>query len=130
MSGFLDLKLRPWIRRVATRLLAIVPAVITILSYGDSGMNNLLILSQVILSFQLPFAVIPLVFFTSSSRIMGQAEVVVDRSWFERREESYSALTGGQIFRAGKFLMIISSFIALLITFLNIYLVIDSIGLL
>jgi manganese transport protein len=71
MEGFVELKLPPWARRLATRLLAIVPAVIVASLYGESGTMKLLILSQVILSLQLPFAVVPLIQFTSSRRIMG-----------------------------------------------------------
>jgi manganese transport protein len=71
MEGFLSLRLPPWIRRLLTRLMAIVPAVIVTALYGDSGTAQLLILSQVILSMQLPFAVIPLVLFTSDKRKMG-----------------------------------------------------------
>src|SRR5262249_23205284 len=69
--GFLNLRLRPWLRRLITRALAIVPAVIVIGIYGEGKVTSLLILSQVILSFQLPFAVIPLVQFTSSNAKMG-----------------------------------------------------------
>ena len=72
MEGFLDIKLRPWIRRLITRLIAIIPAVIVAAMYGASGVNKLLILSQVILSLQLSFAVVPLVWFTSSKIKMGR----------------------------------------------------------
>ncbi len=72
MEGFLNLRLRPWLRRLITRLIAIVPAVIVTAMYGERGTNNLLILSQVILSLQLSFAVIPLVMFTSDPRKMGE----------------------------------------------------------
>lgn len=65
MEGFLDLRLKPWIRRLITRGLAIIPAIICVWLYGEKGMNQLLILSQVVLSLQLGFAVIPLVVFTS-----------------------------------------------------------------
>jgi manganese transport protein len=71
MEGFVDLRVRPWVRRLATRLLAIVPAVIVAVIYGSDGTTKLLILSQVILSLQLPFAVVPLVQFTSSKPLMG-----------------------------------------------------------
>jgi len=71
MEGFLNLRLRPWLRRLVTRAIAIIPAVLTIYYLGDSGTYKLLILSQVILSMQLPFAVIPLIRFTSDSRRMG-----------------------------------------------------------
>ena len=71
MEGFLDLRMQPWLRRLVTRMLAIIPAVLTIYYYGDRGTFQLLILSQVILSLQLPFAVFPLVAFTSDPRKMG-----------------------------------------------------------
>jgi manganese transport protein len=71
MEGFINLRLRPWLRRLITRLIAIIPAVIVILIYGEEGSGPLLILSQVILSLQLPFAVFPLVAFTSDRTKMG-----------------------------------------------------------
>ncbi|MDE3150747.1 MAG: Nramp family divalent metal transporter [Gemmatimonadota bacterium] len=72
MEGFLNIRLRPWVRRLITRLVAIVPAVVVAILYGDSGTNALLILSQVILSLQLSFAVFPLVAFTSERAKMGE----------------------------------------------------------
>ncbi len=71
MEGFLDIRLPAWLRRLITRLIAIVPAVIVTAMYGEHGAGSLLILSQVILSLQLSFAVIPLVWFTSSKAKMG-----------------------------------------------------------
>ncbi len=71
MEGFLDIRIRPWLRRLITRLIAIVPAVIVAITGGESGTARLLILSQVILSLQLSFAVFPLVMFTSDKRKMG-----------------------------------------------------------
>jgi manganese transport protein len=71
MEGFISLRMRPWLRRLITRLIAIVPAVVVITIYGDAGTGPLLILSQVILSLQLPFAVFPLVAFTSDAHKMG-----------------------------------------------------------
>jgi manganese transport protein len=71
MEGFINLRLRPWLRRLITRLIAIIPAIITVVLYGERGTGQLLILSQVILSLQLPFAVFPLVMFTSDARKMG-----------------------------------------------------------
>jgi len=71
MEGFINLRLRPWLRRLITRLLAIIPAVIVIALYGESGTGPLLILSQVVLSLQLPFAVFPLVAFTGDRHKMG-----------------------------------------------------------
>jgi manganese transport protein len=71
MEGFINIRLRPWLRRLITRLIAIVPAIIVIAIYGEDGTGPLLILSQVILSMQLPFAVFPLVLFTSDKAKMG-----------------------------------------------------------
>src|SRR5436853_6259252 len=78
MEGFLNLRLRPWLRRLITRLIAIVPAVICTALYGEKGTNDLLVFSQVILSLQLSFAVIPLIVFTSSRRKMGE---FVNTTW-------------------------------------------------
>ena len=72
MEGFLNIRLRPWLRRLITRLIAIVPAVIVIGLYGEEKTTDLLVLSQVVLSLQLPFAVIPLVMFTSDRKKMGE----------------------------------------------------------
>ena len=71
MEGFLHIRLRPWLRRLITRMIAIVPAAITAILYGESGTAKLLVLSQVILSLQLSFAVFPLVQFTSERAKMG-----------------------------------------------------------
>ncbi len=71
MEGFMSWNIRPWVRRLVTRLLAILPAIIVIGYYGDQRVNDLLNFSQVILGLQLPFAMIPLLIFTSSRRIMG-----------------------------------------------------------
>ncbi|AYL95729.1 Nramp family divalent metal transporter [Mucilaginibacter celer] len=72
MEGHINLRIEPWLRRLLTRLLAIVPAVFTILYYGEDGLGKLLILSQVVLSLQLGFAVIPLIHFTSDRKRMGK----------------------------------------------------------
>lgn len=72
MEGFLNLRLRPWLRRLITRSVAIIPAAITVSSSGEAGTYQLLILSQVILSLQLPFAILPLIRFTSDRERMGQ----------------------------------------------------------
>ena len=72
MEGFLNIRLPAWLRRLITRLIAIIPAVIVTALYGERGAGGLLILSQVILSLQLSFAVVPLVFFTSQRRKMGE----------------------------------------------------------
>jgi manganese transport protein len=72
MEGFLDLRLRPWLRRLITRSIAIVPAAVVSVLYGESGTARLLVFSQVILSLQLPFAVWPLVRFTNDRAKMGE----------------------------------------------------------
>lgn len=71
MEGYLRLRLNPWLRRLLTRLIAIIPAVIVISIYGDSKVDDLLVFSQVILSLQLGFAVIPLIHFVSDKETMG-----------------------------------------------------------
>jgi manganese transport protein len=72
MEGFLNLRIRPWVRRLITRMVAVVPAAIVAIVYGESGTAKLLVLSQVILSMQLSFAVFPLVRFTSDRTKMGE----------------------------------------------------------
>src|SRR5258706_7943542 len=71
MEGYLHLRINPWIRRLMTRLIAVIPAVIVILINGEKNIDSLLILSQVILSLQLGFAVIPLILFVSDKKTMG-----------------------------------------------------------
>ncbi len=97
MEGFLNIKLKAWLRRLITRSIAIVPAFIITILYGEKGTTNLLVFSQVILSIQLSFAVIPLVIFTSSKSKMGE-------------------------FSNTLLLKIISGFVATLIAGLNFYL--------
>jgi manganese transport protein len=80
MEGFLDIRIRPWLRRLITRLIAIVPAVLVSIFGGESGTAQLLILSQVILSLQLSFAVFPLVMFTSDKVKMGR---FVNPTWLK-----------------------------------------------
>jgi manganese transport protein len=72
MEGHINLRIEPWLRRLLTRILAIVPAVFTIAYFGEAGLGNLIILSQVVLSLQLGFAVIPLIHFTSNRKRMGK----------------------------------------------------------
>lgn len=71
MEGFLNIRLKPWLRRLITRLIAIVPALVVTILYGEHGTSELLVFSQVILSIQLSFAVVPLVLFTSDKFKMG-----------------------------------------------------------
>lgn len=74
MEGFLNLRLPDWQRRLITRGLALVPALATVLLLGDQATNKLLVLSQVVLSLQLPFAVIPLVWFCGRRGLMGELQ--------------------------------------------------------
>jgi manganese transport protein len=71
MEGFMNIRLRPWMRRLITRLVAIIPAIVVVGLYGERGTGSLIILSQVVLSLQLPFAVFPLIMFTSDRMKMG-----------------------------------------------------------
>jgi manganese transport protein len=80
MEGFLRFRLPPWSRRLATRLLAIIPALIAIVFFGEQSTGRLLVFSQVVLSLQLSFAVIPLVMFTSDRRLMGE---FVNPTWLK-----------------------------------------------
>ncbi|WP_313501482.1 Nramp family divalent metal transporter [Kaistella carnis] len=80
MEGFLNIRLKPWLRRLITRSIAVVPALIVTILYGGKGTTDLLVLSQVILSMQLSFAVIPLVMFTNSKLKMGE---FVNKPWLK-----------------------------------------------
>jgi manganese transport protein len=104
MEGFVQIKVKPWIRRLATRAIAIVPAAAVAVIYGEKGTGELLILSQVVLSLQLPFAVFPLVLLTADKRKMA-----------------------GMV--SPKWLTVICLGIAVLITILNVRLVMDFLGL-
>ena len=101
MEGFLNIRLKPWLRRLITRLVAVIPALVVTVLYGEKGTGDLLILSQVILSFQLSFAVVPLVMFTSDKLKMGE-------------------------FTNAKFLKISAWIVAVIIIALNIYLLWDT----
>ena len=92
MEGFLNIRIRPWLRRLITRLIAIVPAAIVAIFYGESGTAQLLILSQVILSLQLSFAVFPLVAFTSDREKMG---MFVNPGWVKLLAWSTAILIAG-----------------------------------
>jgi manganese transport protein len=78
MEGFVHMKVAPWLRRMITRVIAIVPTIVVVAFYGEHGTEKLLLLSQVILSLQLSFAVIPLVMFTCSRKHMGE---FVNAAW-------------------------------------------------
>lgn len=80
MEGYLNLRIRPWLRRLITRLIAVTPAFITILYFGEEKLGALLILSQVVLSLQLGFAIIPLIHFTSDKK---QMEQFVIKNWLK-----------------------------------------------
>ncbi|OAD91098.1 iron/manganese transporter [Aequorivita soesokkakensis] len=85
MEGHLNLRIQPWVRRLITRMLAIVPALFTVIYFGESGTGKLLVLSQVVLSLQLGFAIIPLIHFVSSKKLMNGFEIkwpLRIASWF------------------------------------------------
>ena len=103
MEGYLDIRIRPWLRRMITRLIAVVPAAVTILWFGENATGRLLVLSQVVLSLQLPFAMIPLIHFVSNKRKMGEFSI-------------------GPWLRVGAWLS------AVIIVGLNVTLVMDTIG--
>ncbi len=92
MEGFLNIRLAPWLRRLITRLIAIVPAIITVALYGPRGTAKLIIVSQVILSLQLSFAVFPLVKFTSDSAWMGE---FVNPRWVKSLAWSVAGIIAG-----------------------------------
>jgi manganese transport protein len=92
MEGFLSLRLQPWLRRLVTRALAIVPALVVILTVGERGVASLLILSQAVLSLQLPFAIVPLIRFTSDRKLMGS---FVSPRWIRVLAWSTTALIVG-----------------------------------
>ncbi len=101
MEGYLKLRIAPWIRRLMTRLVAIIPAVIVILINGEDNIDSLLILSQVILSLQLGFAIIPLIHFTSDKKTMGK-------------------------FVIKPFVIVLASLITVVLVYLNIRMVMDQ----
>src|SRR6266540_3785822 len=103
MEGFLNIRIRPWLRRLITRLIAIVPAALTAIFFGEHGTAQLLILSQVILSLQLSFAVFPLVLFTSDRVKMGE---FVNPRW----------------------LIVLAYFVAVIIAGLNAWLLVRTVG--
>lgn len=103
MEGHLNLRIQPWLRRLITRLLAIIPALFTIVYFGSEALGQLLILSQVVLSLQLGFAVIPLIHFNSDKKLMKEFAI---KTWV-------------------KILAWVSAFI---IVYLNIHLVVDEIS--
>ncbi|MEZ5045416.1 MAG: Nramp family divalent metal transporter [Chitinophagaceae bacterium] len=102
MEGYLQIRLNPWIRRLITRLVAIAPALLTILLAGEEKMNDLLILSQVVLSIQLAFAIIPLIYAVSNKKMMDSFAI---KPW----------------------LIIVSSLITLIILYLNIKMVFNEV---
>jgi manganese transport protein len=103
MEGYLNLRISPWIRRLITRLLAIAPALFTIFYFGEEKLGELLVLSQVVLSMQLGFAIIPLIHFTSSKKLMG---IFAIRTWVK----------------------IAAWLVAIIIIALNIKLIVDEVG--
>jgi manganese transport protein len=92
MEGFVNIKVAPWLRRMITRTLAIIPTIIVVAFTGERGTEKLLILSQVILSMQLSFAVVPLVIFTGSRKVMGE---FVNGRWLQALSWFVAALIAG-----------------------------------
>ncbi len=92
MEGFLNIRIKPWLRRLLTRGIAIVPAIVVIAIYGEGSTTNLLVLSQVVLSMQLSFAVFPLVMFTSDKRKMGE---FVNSFWLKLLAYAVSFIIAG-----------------------------------
>jgi manganese transport protein len=92
MEGFIHIKLQPWMRRMITRTIAIIPTIIVVAFTGERGTEKLLLLSQVILSLQLSFAVIPLVIFTGSRKKMGE---FVNGPWLQGLSWLVAALIAG-----------------------------------
>jgi manganese transport protein len=92
MEGFVHMKVAPWQRRMITRTIAIIPTIVVVAVYGSRGTEKLLILSQVILSMQLSFAVVPLVIFTSSRRRMGE---FVNAPWLKGLAWSVAVVIAG-----------------------------------
>jgi manganese transport protein len=92
MEGFVHIRVSPWLRRLITRSLAIIPTVIVVALAGERGTENLLILSQVVLSFQLSFAVVPLVIFTGDRSKMGE---FVNKRWLQGLAWFTAALIAG-----------------------------------
>jgi len=92
MEGFIHIKLKPWLRRMVTRSIAIVPTIIVVWYTGERGTEKLLLLSQVILSLQLSFAVVPLVLFTGSRKTMGE---FVNPFWLQALSWFVAALIAG-----------------------------------
>jgi manganese transport protein len=92
MEGFIHIHLSPWLRRLITRSLAIIPTIIVVAFMGEQGTEKLLILSQVILSFQLSFAVVPLVIFTGDRKRMGE---FVNARWLQALAWTTAVLIAG-----------------------------------
>ena len=92
MEGFVNIKVSPWLRRMITRTLAIIPTIIVVAFTGERGTEKLLILSQVILSMQLSFAVVPLVIFTGSRKVMGE---FVNARWLQALSWLVAVLIAG-----------------------------------
>ncbi|KAJ3056251.1 hypothetical protein HK097_007612 [Rhizophlyctis rosea] len=140
MMGFLgsSWKVKPWVRQSITRVLAIAPSMAVALIRGDKGVNELLVLTQVILSIQLPFAVWPLVYFTSSKRIMTvkyvEKEDSLDAGAHNGSTSSVSSIRDPEVddsvvevqnFANGPFLTALAIFVAIMITVFNVVLLVQ-----
>jgi manganese transport protein len=92
MEGFVHIRIAPWLRRIITRMIAIIPAIIVIAIAGDGATTRLLLISQVVLSMQLSFAVVPLVQFTGNASIMGE---FVNAAWVRAMGWGMAAVIAG-----------------------------------
>ncbi len=136
MEGYLDLRINPWVRRLITRLIAIIPALLVIIIYGEKNIGALLILSQVILSLQLGYAIIPLIHFVSDKKTMGNFAINIPTkiaAWLVASILIYLNLRmlmnqAGDIFKSGNIILIIFLIVlALIFTFLFIYILLQPI---
>ena len=92
MEGFVHIRVSPWLRRLITRSIAIIPTILVVWFMGERGTEDLLLLSQVILSLKLSFAVVPLVIFTGNKKRMGE---FVNRPWLKALSWAVAALIAG-----------------------------------
>jgi manganese transport protein len=139
MEGFMGWKIRAWVRRIITRLFAIVPAMIIAIAKGESGLNEMLVASQVALSIQLPFAVIPLVYFTSSKKCMrvnvkevfekeNSSDIINSASLNSPESVEENAVDDSYVtFPNTLVIVILSSIVSFIILGLDVYLVFETI---
>ncbi|RKP06781.1 NRAMP family [Thamnocephalis sphaerospora] len=125
MEGFLGLRVRPWLRRLVTRLCAIAPALTVALIGGRSGVTNLLVASQVALSVQLPFAVVPLVWFTSFKRYMRPVALATDTKTGTENIPPCTTSRARATESDDTCINVVGTILALLLIGLNIYMLVE-----